>query len=148
MTLKTKTIIIESGRDKGKKFLLTEMPVAQIDNWAMRLLLALMSDGIDVPSHDPQGGMLSLAKTAFETLGKLPHDITIPLLNELLGCVEIIPDGGKPRPLALDLNDVQDFTTLWKLRKEVFQLHIDFLLPAIGQTLESAQVATPSATQT
>lgn len=125
MSLKTKTVTIEKGRDKGKKFQITEMPVAKIDNWAMRVLLALAGAGVEVAEANE--GMMGLAKVALAALGKIPPAIAIPLMDELLECVQFIPDGGSPRPLDLELGDVQDFTSIWILRKEVFNLHIDFL---------------------
>lgn len=125
MSLKTKTVTIEKGRDKGKKFEITEMPVAKIDNWAMRVLLALAGAGVEVAEANE--GMMGLAKVAFAALGKIPPAIAIPLMDELLECVQFVPNGGSPRPLDLELGDVQDFTSIWILRKEVFNLHIDFL---------------------
>lgn len=125
MSLKTKTVTIEKGRDKGKKFEITEMPVAKIDNWAMRVLLALAGAGVEVAEANE--GMMGLAKVAFAALGKVPPAIAIPLMDELLECVQFVPNGGSPRPLDLELGDVQDFTSIWILRKEVFNLHIDFL---------------------
>ena len=111
--LKTKTITIETGRDKGKSFVITEMPAAQADNWAMRCL-------------------------ALSALGRIPPEVSLPLLDELLGCVQTVLTDSSRRPLDVSLNDVEDFTTLFRLRKEVFQLHIDFLLPALGLTSASA----------
>ena len=125
MSLKTKTVTIEKGRDKGKKFEITDMPVAKIDNWAMRVLLALAGAGVEVAEANE--GMMGLAKVAFAALGKVPPAIAIPLMDELLECVQFVPNGGSPRPLDLELGDVQDFTSIWILRKEVFNLHIDFL---------------------
>ena len=122
MALKTKQITIEHGRDKGRVFLITEMSAAHADNWAMRALIALANGGV-----------------ALDALGRLKADDAIPLLNELLDCVQIIPEGGQPRPLNMDFNDVEDFTTLWRLRKEVFALHTDFLQHAFGKTTESEE---------
>ena len=137
--LKTKTITIETGRDKGKSFVITEMPAAQADNWAMRALIALANGGVDLGGLSPQQGMMGMAGVALDALGRLKADDAIPLLNELLDCVQIIPEGGRPRPLNMDFNDVEDFTTLWRLRKEVFALHTDFLQHAFGKTTESEE---------
>lgn len=130
MALKNKTIVIEKGRDAGKQFLITEMPAAKIDNWAMRVLLALAGAGIDVA--EASEGMMGLARVAFAALGRIPPDVALPLLDELLDCVQAVPQGGSPRPLDLSLNDVEDFTNLWMFRKEVFNLHIDFLQQGSG----------------
>lgn len=128
MALKTKELIIEKGRDAGTKFLITEMPVAKADRWAMKALVALANGGIEVP--DPQTGMLGMAALAISSLKNLPEEKAIPLLDELLECVKIIPEGGVARQLDLAMNDVQDFTTLWLLRKEALLLHVDFLQTA------------------
>jgi identified by metaGeneAnnotator len=137
MALKTKQITIEHGRDKGRVFLITEMSAAHADNWAMRALIALANGGVDLGDLSPQQGMMGMVRVALDALGRLKADDAIPLLNELLDCVQIIPEGGKPRPLNMDFNDVEDFTTLWRLRKEVFALHTDFLQHAFGKTTES-----------
>lgn len=137
MALKTKQITIENGRDKGRVFLITEMSAAHADNWAMRALIALANGGVDLGGLSPQQGMMGMAGVALDALGRLKADDAIPLLNELLDCVQIIPEGGQPRPLNMDFNDVEDFTTLWRLRKEVFALHTDFLQHAFGKTTES-----------
>lgn len=139
MALKTKQITIENGRDKGRVFLITEMSAAHADNWAMRALIALANGGVDLGGLSPQQGMMGMAGVALDALGRLKADDAIPLLNELLDCVQIIPEGGKPRPLNMDFNDVEDFTTLWRLRKEVFALHTDFLQHAFGKTTESEE---------
>lgn len=130
MALKTKKIVIEKGRDSGKEFLITEMSAAKIDNWAMRVLLALAGSNIDVGVASD--GMLGMAKVALSALGKIPPETAIPLLDELLECVQIVPKGGSPRELNLDLNDIEDFTNLFFLRKEVFQMHTDFLQQGFG----------------
>ena len=139
MTLKTKQITIENGRDKGRVFLITEMAAAHADNWAMRALIALANGGVDLGSLRPQQGMMGMVKATLDALGKVKPEDAIPLLNELLGCVQIIPEGGQPRPLNMDFNDVEDFTTLWRLRKEVFALHTDFLQHAFGKTTASEE---------
>ena len=45
MARKTKTVVIESGRDEGKSFLVTEMPVTKADKWANSALLAIIVTG-------------------------------------------------------------------------------------------------------
>lgn len=145
--LKTKTIKIQHGRDKGTKFIITEMPVFQADNWAMKALFALMNSGSDFTQLDPQQGMAGVASVTFEALGKITPDVGIPLINELLDCVQIVPQDGKPRPINLEFGDVQDFTTLFLLRKEVFLLHTDFLLGVFGATTGSENPADNSTTQ-
>lgn len=151
MARKTKTITLESGRDKGKSFLITEMPVTKIDKWANKALCNLLKAGIDprgvdvnllINTVDPNqevkidkmGGMLELARLLGKSVGGIDHEILQDLKDELLECVQIIPTGGIPRP-PLNWDDEVDGTfTLDRLRKEVFLLHIDFLTDGSSQT--------------
>lgn len=129
--LKSKEIVIEKGRDAGTKFVITEMPIAKADKWAMRVLLALAGSGINVPN--PQDGMMAVASIAMGAFRNIPEEKFIPLADELLDCVEIVPKGGQPRKLNLEFNDVKDLTTLFLLRKEALMLHLDFLPQGISQ---------------
>lgn len=131
--LKSKLITIDSGRDKDKTYVITEMPAAKIDNWAMRALIAVAGSAVsadamlDAASRiNEQDGLIGMINMTFDALGSINPNISIPLLDELLQCVEIRLEGGKCRPLDPTLNDIQDFRTYWRLRKEVFALHMDF----------------------
>lgn len=126
MARKTKDITIESGRDAGKSFRITEMPILQADKWAQRALFAIARAGVDTNSININGGMLEMAKLALDVVGKIDPEVGGDLLDELLSCVQIIPTGGVPRSLVMD-SDIEDIKTLFVLRKEVLALHIDFL---------------------
>ncbi|WP_370470119.1 hypothetical protein [Snodgrassella alvi] len=126
MARKTKDITIESGRDAGKTFRITEMPILQADKWAQRALFAIARAGVDTSSINMNGGMLEMARLALDVVGKIDPEVGGDLLDELLRCVQIIPTGGVPRSLVMD-SDIEDIKTLFVLRKEVLALHIDFL---------------------
>ena len=50
MPRRTKTYVIaDENRDKGKMFLLTEMPALQAEKWAIRAFLALAKAGLVIP---------------------------------------------------------------------------------------------------
>lgn len=130
MARKTKAVTIDSGRDAGKTFQITEMPLLQADRWAQQALFALAKSGIDSPGAiDPSEGMLGMARFALQALGNIDPVIGNELMNELLTCIEIIPSGGVPRELVLndDGGDIEDLKTLFTLRKEALILHLDFL---------------------
>lgn len=151
MARKTKTITLETGRDKGKSFLITEMPVTKADKWANKALGNLLKSGIDPRGVnidllintldssqdvkiDYMGGMLELVRLLGKSIGGTDDDIRQDLKDELLECVQVIPSGGTPRQ-PLDWNDeVESLFTLEKLRKEVLMLHIDFLAEGSSQT--------------
>ena len=124
--LKTKEVVIESGRDADKRFLVTEMPLLKADKWAQRALFALASGGVDAGTLDLSGGMLEMAKFAFAAIGNIDPQVGGDLLDELLECVQIIPSGGNPRDFDVE-TEIQDLKTLYLLRKEALFLHIDFL---------------------
>lgn len=126
MARKTKDITIESGRDAGKSFRITEMPILQADKWAQRAIFAIARAGVDTSSINMNGGMLEMARLALDVVGKIDPEVGGDLLDELLSCVQIIPTGGIPRSLVMD-SDIEDIKTLFVLRKEVLALHIDFL---------------------
>lgn len=131
MALNNKVITIEKGRDAGKMFVVTEMPVTKADNWAMRAMFALANAGIDIGEVSPAMGMMGIGQVAIKALANIRADVGIPLLNELLDCAEIIPSGGNARQIEMD-SDIQDITTLLLLRKEALVIHIGFLMQGDG----------------
>ncbi|HCM64684.1 MAG: hypothetical protein RR510_15315 [Morganella sp. (in: enterobacteria)] len=131
MALNNKVITIEKGRDAGKMFVVTEMPVTKADNWAMRAMFALANAGIDIGEVSPAMGMMGIGQVAIKALANIRADVGIPLLNELLDCAQIIPSGGNARQIEMD-SDIQDITTLLLLRKEALVIHIGFLMQGDG----------------
>lgn len=152
MARKTKTVVIESGRDDGKSFLVTEMPVTKADKWANTALLAMMRGGVDVggvnfdligntlmpsdaPKIDVSGGMLELARISIAGLGNVTETVGQSLLDQLIeDCVQVVPTGGAARSMLSIDDEIEDLKTLWTLRKEAFILHIDFLADGSSQT--------------
>jgi len=152
MARKTKTVVIESGRDNGKSFLVTEMPVTKADKWANTALLAMMRGGVDVggvnfdligntlmpsdaPKIDVSGGMLELARISIAGLGNVTETVGQSLLDQLIeDCVQVVPTGGAARPMLSIDDEIEDLKTLWTLRKEAFILHIDLLADGSSQT--------------
>lgn len=131
MALNSKTITIEKGRDAGKMFVVTEMPVTKADNWAMRAMFALANAGIDIGDVSPSMGMMGIGQVAIKALANIRAEVGIPLLNELLDCAQIVPSGGNARQIEMD-SDIQDITTLLLLRKEALVIHIGFLMQGDG----------------
>lgn len=61
MARKNKRVTIETGRDKGKEFSITEMPVLKADRWAMRAIFSLTKAGVNIEGLDPKNGMMEMA---------------------------------------------------------------------------------------
>lgn len=136
MSLKSKTVEIEKGRDAGKMFVITEMPIVKADNWAMRALFAIANGGLDIEGINPNAGMLGMAQVAIKALSGVKPEIGIPLLDELMDCVQIVPTGGNARDVILNA-DVKDLSTMFILRKEALAIHLDFLAQGGGSDSKS-----------
>ncbi len=154
MARKTKTLVIDSGRDEGKSFLITEMPVTRADKWANTALLAMLRGGVDVgnvnfgliadtlqkkegdaPKIDQMGGMLELARITIAGLGNVTETVGQELLDQLIDdCAQVISSGGVVRQMLSIDDEIEDLKTLWMLRKESLLLHIDFLADGSSQT--------------
>ncbi|BET96538.1 hypothetical protein [Xenorhabdus taiwanensis] len=134
--LKSKTITIESGRDAGKMFVITEMPIVKADDWAMRAMFTIANGGIDIGDIRPEMGMMGMAQVAIKALSSIRAEDGIPLLNELLDCVQIVPSGGNARAIEFN-SDIRDVKTMFILRKEALAIHIDFLTQGAGSDLKN-----------
>lgn len=131
MSLKTLDYQITTpGRDLNKTFRLTEMPAAQGEKWAMRALLALVAGGVDLPEGFEDSGMAGLATVGLRALSGLQWKDAEPLLDEMMACVQVLPDSKKSylvRPLLE--GDIEEVRTRIELRTQVWKLHTDFLMP-------------------
>ena len=128
--LKEKEIKIETGRDAGKVFKVTEMPAFQMDRWATRALLVL--------GKAKKGGILTISSMSIEdllsSLSGVNYDEAEPLLQELLECCSFVKNG-QSIVLKKDVIDgiIEDWTTLFKLRMEALTLCIGFLEQGDGK---------------
>lgn len=129
MARKTATVTItDEGRDRGKQFKITEMPASQAEDWAIRAFLALAKGGIEIPEEVAGAGLAGLAKMGFGALKGMPYADARPLLDEMMACVQFVPDPARPSfERRLTETDVEEISTRLKLRIEIFNLHVSFL---------------------
>ena len=143
MALKEKPVTItHEGRDKGKSFLITEMPLLKADRWACRFGLGMIRGGLNADGLGGADvnrvnlktidGMLELAKIGVGALGNIDEELALELIDELTrSCVKIIPANGTPRAVVWgdDENngDIEEISTIMFLRKEALGIHINFL---------------------
>ena len=139
MARKEASFIADIGRDKGKQFLITEMPASQAENWAIKAILAVGNAGIEIPDNLALQGMAGLMAVGYMNLLKIPFDAAKPLLDEMMSCVQIIPSPNIKRPLIED--DIEEVQTRLLLRKAVWNLHMDFFLGESKSTSESEAAA-------
>lgn len=132
MARKSTTVTIDrDGRDKGKVFYITEFSSRRVEAWEQRAVLAVARSGVDIPPNVLEYGLASVAIIAFKALQGVNDLEARMVLDELLECVEIIPDPSRPAvKRALIEDDIEEVSTLLKLRLEVFQLITGFTVPA------------------
>lgn len=135
--------ITDDTRDKGKVFVLTEMPASQAEAWATRALMALTSSGAQIPAGYERLGLAGVAELGIKALGGLKWEDAKPLLDEMMTCVQIVPDPTKPHVVrGLIEEDIEEISTRVKLRAEVWKLHVGFLkavAPSFSDILATAK---------
>jgi len=134
MARKETIFVADTGRDTGKKFLITEMSASQAENWAFRVILAIGNAGIEVPEGLAMQGMAGLMAIGYMNLLKIPFEAAQPLLEEMIGCVQIIPSANLKRKLIEE--DIEEVATRLQLRKAIWGLHMDFFLEENQSTSE------------
>lgn len=131
-------ILDDKSRDFGKAFLITEMSAFAAERWAMRAGFALMNSGADFSELDGQAmSMQAFAKIGLAALAKIPFDLAEPLIADLMTCVQIIPDPQRIK-VVRDIieSDIEEVSTLLRLKKEVWSLHVSFFIVADQSTLD------------
>ncbi len=134
------------GRDHGKRFVLTEMSALQAERWALRAYLAIASSGGEVPVNVEDLGFAGLAVLGLRTFSNVSFFDVEPLLDEMLTCVQVMPEPSNPailRPMNGE-GDVEEVATLLELRREVMRLHVDFSAVAALWTSRAATKSTDS----
>lgn len=146
--------ITADGRDKGKTFVITEMPASRAEKWAMRALLII---GRRNPEIGYQAGMGMQAIAALglsAVLAGIDWEEAEPLVDEIMTCVSIKESApGKPPFIRNDLyeEDIEEVPTRLQLKMEVLELHTGFLRAGDGSMSTSdtpAQTSTSSNTST
>lgn len=137
-------VVSEEGRDKGKIFVLTEMPASQAEKWAGRALLVAAQSGADI--GNVRAGMAGVAVLGISSILGAKFSDVEPLLDEMFRCVRIKTTSGIVRDLIED--DIEEVETRVRLRQEVLTLHLGFSVAAAlstwmqgasaGQSLQNA----------
>ena len=131
---KTAFVIIDAdNRDKGKRFLLTEMPATQAERWVRKLVAYLAQRGITVPGE--MMGMAAMATPTFvNPLQMFSWLDDEALIGELMATVRAWPEGA-PMARAMVETDTEEVLTLLQLKMEVLALHVGFSLAVVLWTI-------------
>ena len=132
----TRITITEEGRDKGKSFVLTELPADQAERWAIRAMLAMVQSGAEISPETMAGGMASFAVLGVQALGGVSWDQLEPLLAEMWQCVQYNHAPNIPlQSIAEGINSqIEEVATRFALRVAVLQLHMNFFIPEATPT--------------
>lgn len=119
------------GRDAGKVFYIREMSATQAEWWAIRAGMAMARSGVDLPENFADMGIAAMAGTGLKMVSQIPPAEAKPLLDELMDCVQCVPDASNQNiKRRLIDDDIEEIATRLKLRAEVFKLHVDFFQAA------------------
>ncbi len=132
----TRLTIAEEGRDKGKSFVLTELPADQGERWFIRALFAIAKSDADVTPEVIAGGAASFAAWGLPALLQAEHRDVEPLLDEMWQCVQYQHAANIPlQSIAEGINSqIEEVSTRFALRLAVMQLHLGFFIPEATPT--------------
>jgi hypothetical protein len=130
------------NRDAGKIFVITEMSAVKAEKWATRALLALSRSGVELDPQIIKGGLAGIAVAGIRAITSIAFYDAEPLLDEMMQCVELMPDPKLPMvKRALVENDIDELGTMLLLRSEVINLHVGFSIAAELSKLGAAAKA-------
>lgn len=143
MSRKSKPFVVaDEGRDKGRRFLITEMPAEKAEEWGIRALGAMIRAGVDLPDLVMASGMAGVVSVGFMALFAAPYSELKPLLDDLLACCEALPEDPKSdiRSKVYE-GDIEEPRTLLLLRMEAFELCSGFSVAAAFSTLREQTIS-------
>lgn len=146
MARKTCRITIDAdGRDKGKTFVLTELPALDIERWTVRLVLALGKNGVNLPDVQADSGFAGIAGVLWVLIAQISPDEAEALLATMLQNLKI--DEGKITRELVD-GDIEEAETLLRIRLAWVDLHSGFFAKGgrliWGRLTSSMSTATPA----
>ena len=132
----TRITITEDGRDKGKSFVLTELPADQAERWFIRALFAMAKSDADITPEVIAGGAASFAAWGLPALLQADYNEVEPLLAEMWSCVQYSHAPNIPlQSISEGINSqIEEVSTRFALRLAVMQLHLGFFIPEATPT--------------
>lgn len=121
--------IVAENRDKGKVFVVNEMPANPFEQWALKALTAMGRAGLEISEDTWSMGAMSLGIMGFKSLIKMNYEDAQELMDLMFSYVRIQPDPNNPniqRPLVD--SDIEEITTRLKLRAAWWEQQTGFQL--------------------
>lgn len=132
-----KLTITAEGRDKGKVFVLTEMPSDQGERIANRIIFALLNTGATIPEEALGAGWAGLAALGLQAVGMLKADIVQPLLEEIWAASVMYQHDPKIalQPITSGVNSqIEEVATRYTIHFALWKLHTGFSMPGFSPT--------------
>ena len=136
MARKTATIVIKDGRDKGKQFLITEMPATEGATLSFQVFQLLAESGIDleIKSLDPIG----ILKAVIRALSTLPRADFEYYRDWLFKHIQwqSPTDVKAVRKVILsdrDDSDIEDVMTILELMQTALKLNLEDVFTGLKQ---------------
>lgn len=132
MARKTSEVTITAeGRDQGKMFVITEMSAMKAERWGIRAAMAMSKADLNIDPQLLAAGLAGIAVVGLKGLSGAQFSDLEPLLEELMACVQVVPEPKRPEiRRAVIEDDFEEISTLLKIRYEAFSLTTGFSLPA------------------
>lgn len=129
----------KKNRDAGKAFRITEKSAWECEEWSQRALMAAAQAGISIDEDVIDQGVGAVLAVGLRALLTMGFADAKPLLDDMMTCVEFIPDRSKSDITRKDWHDdVEELSTLLALRSEVVEIHTGFSIPAFLSNLGKA----------
>lgn len=136
--LKTSEVeITAENRDKGRKYLLTEMPALKAERWARHAIAAMSRHDLDAREEIARLGMMGFVLVGMQALAGGDIEDVDALMDQMLPQIQII-EPAVTRPLTPDGGDIWEVSTLFRLRKELIELHVGFPLAEFASILAAS----------
>lgn len=148
----TDKIITAEGRDKSKRFKLTELDAYSGEEWANTFFFAIANAGGKLPDEVMNKGMAGLSaigvgSAILQAMRTLQYETVKPLFDQMLTCIVLVHAADQP-PLPIrpyDVNcPVEEISTFWTLRLAWIELHTGFSVAALRRDTDSQAASQPA----
>lgn len=130
-------VITSEGRDKGKTFVLTEMPADQGERLANRIIFALLNTGAAVPEEALGAGWAALAALGLQAIGQLKSETVQAILDDAWAA-SVMYEHSPKIPLQLITagvnSQIEEVKTRYEITLGLWKLHTGFSLPVAPPT--------------
>lgn len=130
-----KTVDISGvDRDENKVYRITEMSAWKAEKIGLKIFFAMSDSSVDIPFDVVNAPLAKMVELGLVAISKIPFHILEPIFDEMIQCVSFVLPNGQSRNLLQD--DIEEYMTILKIRKEVLALHLGFFTEKNPQTMD------------